>query len=217
MKHPEGIDSRGRIDIGTKRMCDMHYQDFVKKYVTYSARLKEFDLIVDEPIADVFTFPLFTEEFCEKIIAEAEALNKWTRERHEFYPTTDMLIDELGLQTYYQYVLQDFVYPVAIHKWGLEGKDWTNMVSENFMIKYEEEVQGHLSLHHDSASISTVLALNEGYEGGGTWFWRQQKLHKGQTGHVSVHPSVITHRHGGRPVTKGKRYILVSFCNRVKQ
>ena len=217
MARPAGIDSRGRIDIGAPRMCDMHYQDFVKKYVTYSARLKEFDLIVDEPIADVFTFPLFTEEFCERIIEEAEALNKWTRERHQFYPTTDMLIDELGLQTFYQYVLQDFVYPVAIHKWGLEGKDWTNMASENFMIKYEEAIQGHLSLHHDSASISTVLALNEGYEGGGTYFWRQKELHKGKTGHISVHPSVITHRHGGRPVTKGKRYILVSFCNRIPQ
>lgn len=205
------------ITTSRTRMCEMNYQDFVKKYITYSARLKEFDLIVDEPITDVFTFPLFTEEFCRDIIAEAEENGNWTRERHQFYPTTDMLIDELGLQLYYQYVLQDFVYPVAIHKWGLEGKDWTNMESENFVIKYDEAVQGHLSLHHDSASISTVLALNEEYEGGGTWFWRQQKLHKGKTGHISVHPSVITHRHGGRPVTKGKRYILVSFCNRIKQ
>lgn len=200
-----------------ERMCDMSYPDFVKKYVTYSAQQKEFDLTVEEPINDVFVFPLFKPEFGEKLIQEAEENGDWTKQRHDYYPTTDMLITELGLQKYYQYVLQDFVYPAAIHKWNLEGKEWTNMVSENFIVKYDENDQGHLSLHHDSASITAVLALNDGYEGGGTWFSRQQKLHKGKPGFVSLHPGVITHRHGGRPVSKGQRYILVSFCNRVKQ
>ena len=93
-----------------------------------------------------------------------------------------MLINELGLQDYYDRILKDYVYPIAIEKWKLEGKQWTTLKSENFIIKYEEDVQGHLSLHHDSAAISCVLALNEEYEGGGTYFWRQQKLHKGKTG-----------------------------------
>lgn len=193
---------------------DIPYQEFCERFVTYSARLKEYDLIVDEPIADIFSFPLFTEEFCQLLIDEANRKDAWTRNRHENYPATDMLINELGLQTYYQYVLQDFVYPVAIHKWKLEGPEWPKMDSENFIIKYEENVQGHLSLHHDGATISCVLALNEEYEGGGTWFSRQQELHKGKTGYISIHPSIITHRHGARPVTKGERYVLVSFCKR---
>jgi len=62
--------------------------------------------------------------------------------------------------------------------------------------------------------ISMSLMLNDEYEGGGTWFSRQQKLHKGKTGYISIHPSIITHRHGARPVTKGERYVLVSFCKR---
>jgi hypothetical protein len=28
-----------------------------------------------------------------------------------------------------------------------------------------------------------------------------------------AHPGQITHKHGGRPVTEGTRYILVSFTN----
>ena len=76
--------------------------------------------------------------------------------------------------------------------WGLEGKNWPNMNSENFMIKYTEEKQGHLSLHHDYADISFVLALNEEYEGGGTYFHRQKALHKGKPGHISLHPGAIT-------------------------
>jgi GR25 family glycosyltransferase involved in LPS biosynthesis len=206
--------TENNIPSASQDLKDIPYQEFCKRFVTYSARLKEYDLIVDEPIADIFSFPLFTEEFCHLLIEEANRKDAWTRQRHDNYPTTDMLINELGLQKYYQYVLQDFVYPVAIHKWRLEGIEWTRMQSENFIIKYEEDVQGHLSLHHDGATISCVLALNDEYEGGGTWFSRQQKLHKGKTGYISIHPSIITHRHGARPVTKGERYVLVSFCKR---
>jgi hypothetical protein len=193
------------------------YEEFVQRFVTYSARTKEWELIVDEPINDVFVFPLFTEEFCSLLIEQAEESQKWTRNRHYFYPTCDMLINELGLQDYYQRILEEFVYPVAIQKWALEGKEWPVLSSENFIIKYDESVQGHLALHHDSADISMVLALNDDYEGGGTYFWRQKQLHKGKTGHISIHPSVITHRHGARAVTKGKRFVLVSFCNKPKK
>lgn len=197
-------------------LSNYSYEEFVQRFVTYSARTKEWELIVDEPINDVFVFPLFTEEFCSLLIQQAEDSGRWTRNRHYFYPTCDMLINELGLQEHYQRILEEYVYPVAIKKWALEGQEWTNMSSENFIIKYDEAIQGHLALHHDSASISMVLALNDDYEGGGTYFWRQKELHKGKAGYISIHPSVITHRHGARAVTKGKRFVLVSFCNRIK-
>jgi len=193
------------------------YDEFVERFVTYSARLREYDLIVDEPFDDIYVFPLFTEEFCALLIQEANDSNKWTKKRHDYYPATDMLITELGLQWYYQRILKEYVYPVAIHMWHLEGKGWDVMKSENFIIKYEETVQGHLSLHHDYADISCVLALNEEYEGGGTYFSKQKKLHKGKTGYISIHPSQVTHRHGARPVVKGERYVLVSFCKKPKQ
>lgn len=190
------------------------YDEFVEKFLTYSAKLKKFDLIVDEPIPDVFTFPLFTEEFCDLVIKEANASGKWTKDRHEYYPATDMLISELGLHWYYERILKEYVYPAAIHLWKLSGKGWDVMKTETFIIKYEESVQGHLDLHHDHADISCVLALNEGYEGGGTYFSRQSALHKGKVGHIAIHPSQVTHLHGARPVIKGERYVQVSFCKR---
>jgi len=193
------------------------YDEFVERFITYSAKLKAFDLIVDEPIPDVFTFPLFTEEFCERLIKEANESNKWTKDRHDYYPATDMLIKEIGLQWYYDRILKQYVYPAAIHMWQLTGKGWDVMETETFIIKYEESVQGHLGLHHDHADISCVLALNEGYEGGGTYFSRQKELHKGKTGHISIHPSQVTHMHGARPVSKGERYVTVSFCRKPKQ
>jgi GR25 family glycosyltransferase involved in LPS biosynthesis len=183
------------------------------RWMHESALTREWELIVDEPIESVFTFPLFRKEFCEKLIQEGEHCGKWTRTRHAFYPTTDMLLSEFGFQDIYHKILCEYIYPMAKAAWHLEGDKWNDLQSENFMIKYDSNVQGHLSLHHDSGMISCVLALNDDYEGGGTYFSKQQKLHKGAVGHISVHPSVITHRHGGRPVEQGQRFILVSFCN----
>jgi len=190
------------------------WEGWKRKNLHESAITKEWDLIVDEPIDNVYTFPLFNKEFCEKIIREAEHCAKWQRKRHKFYPTTDMLLTEFGFDEIYHRLLVEYVYPMSIHKWHLEGKVWEDLVSENFIIKYDASVQGHLSLHHDNGSISCVLALNDDFVGGGTYFEKQKVLHNGKVGHISVHPSVITHRHGGRPVEEGQRFIIVSFCNK---
>mgnify|MGYP001192525288 FL=1 len=195
-------------------LADYSYKEFVNRFVHEAAKTKEWDLVVDENIQDVFSYPLFTEEFCSLVIEEANKLDKWTKERHDYYPTTDILLESIGLDKIYSQVLREFVYPCAIHKWQLHGKPWPDLSSENFMIKYQEDVQGHLSLHHDSGLISCVLTLNRDFEGGGTWFWRQKKVHKGNVGEISIHPAKITHRHGGRPISKGERYIIVSFCSK---
>ena len=83
--------------------------------------------------------------------------------------------------------------PFGIDAFGLEG--WQN----------------NLGVHHDMSDYTYVLGLNEGYEGGGTWFPRQKVLLDRPIGWITVHPT-ITHRHGARSVTNGVRYVLISFC-----
>ena len=171
-------------------------------------------MILQEPISDVISFPLFTEEFCSLLIEEAEEKAYWQDKRHDHYPTIDTLISSFGYEEIYKRVLSEFVFPAAIHRWQLHGKPWAEMTSENFMIRYTTETQGHLDLHHDAAVISSVLTLNKDFTGGGTYFYNQNKTHTGEVGHITIHPGQVTHRHGGVPVHSGKRYILVSFCNK---
>ena len=83
---------------------------------------------------------------------------------------------------------------------------------ENFIIKYKPGEQAGLALHHDHSEFTCLTSLNEEYEGGGTWFYNQKTLIKNKIGEMVFHPGTITHLHGGRPVTAGVRYIIVSFC-----
>lgn len=184
-------------------------------YINPALKNKEYDLIVDEPIPDVLHLHAFKKEFCNEVIRLAEECGKWTKDRHYYYPTHDMLINEFQLHDAYDMFLNTYIYPLVKSNFVLTGDKWKKFSSENFIIKYTPENQGHLSLHHDDSAFSTVLTLNDAYEGGGTWFSKQKKLVKGEVGELTIHPGQITHRHGARPVTSGVRYVLVSFIRQV--
>jgi len=187
--------------------------EWKNRFISYSARTQEWDLITDEPFDNCFTFPLFTEEFCRMIREEAEYANSWTVDRHENYPTTDMLLNVIDMNDIYMDVLREYVMKFSTYIWALEGRGWTSMQSENFLAKYTPNAQGHLSIHHDSSDITCLVQLSDldEYDGGGTWFRRQKQLVKSPIGYCTIHPGNITHKHGARAVTNGTRYIIVSF------
>jgi hypothetical protein len=184
-----------------------------ERFLTPELRSKNWDLYVNEEIPNIYTIPAFTEEFCDFMIEEAEASNEWTVDRHEHYPTTDMVLQVIGMHNTYHDILKNYIWPMAVHLYKLEEPAWVDMTSENFLARYHPYGQYHLALHHDMSQVTSVVTLNEDFEGGGTYFSKQKTRLKGLKGHISVHPGQITHRHGGLPVKTGQRYILVSFCN----
>lgn len=187
-------------------------QEWKTRFLTPELRSKNWDLYVQEEMPNVYTIPAFTEEFCEFVIEEAEACNCWTFNRHENYPTTDMLLETLKLKDTYVEVLKEFFWDIAVDKYKLEEPHWKNLHSENFLARYHPFAQYHLGLHHDHSQITTVVTLNEDFTGGGTYFSKQKTRLQGKKGWISIHPGQITHRHGGLPVLSGQRYIIVSFC-----
>jgi GR25 family glycosyltransferase involved in LPS biosynthesis len=191
---------------------DSDWGAWCEKYIHPMVRKGEYDLLVDEPLVNCYEFPFFTKEFCNEIILLAET-KEWTRNRHEFYPTTDNLLEVLGMGEIYTRLLNEFIRPLAIWAYGLEGTSWDVLRDESFIIRYRSDEQSHLSLHHDYSNLTTLVNLNPGeFEGGGTYFPNQQTKLKGKKGDISVHPGQLTHRHGGLPVLNGQRYIIVSFC-----
>lgn len=191
-----------------------HWDAWVRKYIAPGTRSGEADLVVERLGPEIYHFPLFTRDFCQEVIALAELQNKWTTSRHEFYPTTDVLLTDLGLADMYHAVIGKFCHPIARHIWRLEGKRWQEtMYEESFLARYRAQDQQLLSIHQDYADYTFTVGLNTDFEGGGTWFPRQQVLANPKDGFCTLFPGV-THPHGGRPTVKGTRYIIVSFCRR---
>jgi|TARA_R110000787_G_scaffold111019_3_gene219874 hypothetical protein len=191
---------------------DSDWEAWCKKYISPQILNKEYDLIIDEPAPHVYVFPFFTKRFCKQLIQLGEQFD-WTTDRHKFYPTTDNLLEKLGMDKIYNKLINEFVRPLAINRYWLEGKTWDYLTDESFIIKYPHDQQAHLSLHHDASSITTLVNLNPGdFEGGGTYFPKYKcNVNPKDIGVMTLHPGNITHKHGARPVTKGTRYVVVSF------
>jgi glycosyltransferase involved in cell wall biosynthesis len=190
------------------------WDEWCKKYINPHILQGQYKLMVDEIAPNVIEFPLFTEKFCNEIIKLAEQRGEWVTDRHTFYPTTDQTMESLGMQLIYQAVLERIVYPVWIWFWELDGDGWNTARSENFIAKYNTENQGSLDIHHDDSSLTLNVRLNDEFKGGGTYIPRYKTtIQPRKKGYAMAHPGKITHKHGGRPVEEGTRYILVSFTN----
>ncbi len=88
------------------------------------------------------------------IMEEAEEANVWTVDRHDSYPTTDFVLEKIGLNDLSMNVLREYGFPVARFVWGMTGDSWDkNMTAENFLAKYTPSAQGHLDSHIDDRRL----------------------------------------------------------------
>jgi hypothetical protein len=155
----------------------------------------------------------FDHELCDNIIQFAEQYakkNGWTRKRHASYPTTDIEITE---SCPYHSIISELVrnkifhtitkmYPVSVEDLG---------ITEMFIAKYEKTKQSFLEEHEDGSEFSFIVALNNEYEGGGTFFPHLNKVVKLKKGDVLIFSGQNTH--SGVKVVEGKRYILTGFIH----
>jgi hypothetical protein len=156
---------------------------------------------------------LFSKNVCEWFIFESEQYAKnnggWTTRRHESYPTTDIPVEKI--KSIFNFVLFSFS---DIFNKIKKSYCFTEEVSFNikdlFIVKYDEQMQNKLDLHHDGSflSINILLSDTKDFEGGGTYFNDGLTVFLEQ-GDVLVHSGKV--KHSGLPITKGTRYIMVAF------
>ena len=153
-------------------------------------------------------------EECDSIIKEGEnysSIHGWTTKRHDNYPTTDNKINtNWKCYSNIEKKIKQILYPefsnlFNINKTLLE-------IEELFIAKYDgnlNNAQKSLDFHEDDSEFSFIIALNDNYEGGGTYFVKNKKIVNLNKGDVVIFCGQT--RHGGLPVTEGVRYILPGF------
>ena len=186
------------------------------EYIHPAIKSKQWELICSSiekngVMLDLLTFPLVTEKFCRDIIESAEKTEKWQTDRHKNYPTYDKELKTFGWGMIYQNIFDEYVQPLVNNIWQIKTPNMMNC--ENFIAKYTPDNQDYLAVHNDESSYSCLVALNDDFEGGGTFYPRQNIEVNLKPGYALVHPE-LNYRHGGRAITKGVRYIIVTFCKR---
>ena len=130
--------------------------------------------ILQEPVKDVYTAPIFSETFCDIFKDELENIKQHFNFEPNLEEDTLRQIPEIVLQDHIpelylslMNVVSTILNPIFIGLWGRVVTDGGIQIA-NYNIR--DKQQG--AWHHDaSADISVVIPLNTGeYEGGGTEF-----------------------------------------------
>lgn len=180
---------------------------------------------LEEPCPDVYWFPLVSERFCNQLIEMMEQFGQWSSGTnsdprieggYESVPTRDIHFKQVGLHDLWLQFLRDYVQPVQLKEYiGYEHDPPRTDLA--FVVRYHPEEQPSLRPHHDSSTFTLNIALNApgaDYEGGGCRFVRYNcSVTQSRKGWALIHPGRLTHYHEGLPVTKGTRYILVTFVD----
>jgi hypothetical protein len=210
-----GVQSEWMINKTTLALT----QDAEKDFEDYEIHEGQKDLkttleqYVTEVLPDVFTMPLFTQEFCDMMMDEIKHM--------EEYLGFDPNPEEDLLRQIPEITLHDNCPPLFENLWSVA----LNHLNPAFMALWQRHSvrPGSIQLanyniakksqgawHHDtSADISVVVPLNTGsYKGGGTEFHRKGIVEPLPSGTALMFPS-FSHLHRGLPVEDGDRYLLV--------
>lgn len=160
---------------------------------------------------------LLTDEECDHIMNEGIEYaknNKWTLKRHDDYPTTDNQITfDWKCYDLLQFRLTSRVYEELAKLFHIDSQNLG--LNEMFIAKYEPTKQNNLIKHTDGSEFSFIIALNDDYEGGGTYFTKEDtivKLHKGDCLIFSGQ-----NEHQGNATTSGRRFIVTGFLHYISE
>jgi len=185
-------------------------------------------LEVPDHLRQSYTLPkIWTLEECNFVLnALKDAVSKresgWTTDRHAAYATTDVPCSEVAeIDAWVRESLSKRVFSKlsARHGWPYSENEGHFAHSQGlyfrdlFFVKYSVDGQAGLSLHRDGSIVSFNILLNKAtdFEGGGTYVEADDRAYQIEQGDCFVHSGKL--RHGGQPITKGERFILVAFVD----
>jgi tetratricopeptide (TPR) repeat protein len=150
---------------------------------------------------------------CHQLITWAEKHASkgtgWTTSRHYAVPTYDIPVHQVPklLNWFVDWFRNDAV-PLLQTQFQTDHHFY---VHDAFLVRYSAcSSSQFLPIHYDESTHSLILALNSDFEGGGTYFYSQDKTIIPSCGSlVSFRGNQLLH--GGNVVTKGERYILAIF------
>ena len=175
--------------------------NILQEYVTYHGH-------------DIYSVPLFTEEFCSTMLDEIENMKAHfsfapNEGEDELRQIPEIVLHEKCPELFNSMlgVVFNVMNPIFMSIWQRYSNAAASIQIANYNI--QDKKQG--AWHHDqTADISMVVPLNTGnYTGGGTEFHGRTTVEPLPNGHALFFPS-FTHMHRGLPVEEdGDRYLLV--------
>ncbi|MPC20776.1 2-oxoglutarate and iron-dependent oxygenase domain-containing protein 2 [Portunus trituberculatus] len=163
----------------------------------------------------VFSFPVFTKEFCEMFVEELTNYEEAPIQKSR--PNTMNLygikLDELGFTDFVSSLQKEYLTPITrllFPEWGGGSLD----SHKAFVVTYKDGEDVDLSYHYDNAEVTLNVALNEDYSNGELYFGpMRSEVSSRRFGYTHQLGRGLLHRgqqfHGALPITSGIRHNLI--------
>jgi tetratricopeptide (TPR) repeat protein len=201
--YPEACSKHAGISLQNKKMRAYQYWGQASE-----TKLPPVPTTWKPLLPQAFLTKALDETTCKQIIVWAESA-RWTQQRHYAVPTYDVPVHQVEpLLQWFRHWFQTTMAPTLADQFGTSSSYY---VHDAFCVRYEAgQSSNHLPVHTDESTHSFVLALNEDYEGGGTYFYDQDLIVKLRIGEVvSFRGEHLLH--GGETVTNKRRYVIAAF------
>ncbi|KAK9277752.1 hypothetical protein L1049_007299 [Liquidambar formosana] len=190
---------------------------------------ESFRSIMSEPSPGVYTFEMLQPRFCELLLYEVENFEKWVHETkfRIMRPNTmnkfGAVLDDFGLETMLDKMLDDFIRPISRVFFPEVGGSTLDS-HHGFVVEYGLDRDVELGFHVDDSEVTLNVCLGKQFSGGELFFRgvRCDKHVNTETqqeetldyfhvpGHAVLHRG--RHRHGARATTSGHRINLLLWC-----
>ncbi|XP_042413282.1 2-oxoglutarate and iron-dependent oxygenase domain-containing protein CP2-like [Zingiber officinale] len=190
---------------------------------------ESFRNILSEPSPGIYIFSMLQPSLCEMLLDEVENFEKWVNSvkfkimRPNAMNKYGAVLDDFGMETMLNKLMDDFISPVARVFYPEVGGSTLDS-HHGFVVEYGKDKDIELGFHVDDAEVTLNVCLGKDFSGGNLFFQgvRCDKHVNTETqpeeffdyshvpGQAVLHRG--RHRHGARPTNSGHRINMLLWC-----
>lgn len=160
--------------------------------------------------SSIYAVKFLRPEYCKLLIQVAERYGDWdSKSKGDYGKGMTLPIDFLPrLQKTYTEMVKKYLFPCASKLFPTFNPTHHDEV---YILRYRSDnsKQQSMDVHYDGEPLACILTLNSEFKGGGTYYPKWNYVAKVTPGTMMLYPGGLSHLHGGRKITDGKRYVML--------
>jgi hypothetical protein len=160
--------------------------------------------------SSIYVVKFLRPEYCEALVRVAEKYGDWdSKSKGDYGKGMTLPLDFIPiLEKQYSDAVKKYLFPIAENLFPTFKPTHHDEV---YILRYRADrgKQNKMDPHYDGEPLACILTLNRDFRGGGTIYPKFNYTALANPGEMMLYPGGLSHLHGGKQITAGRRYALL--------